>query len=232
VNSNMHDTFDLREGYLLLQHKQLQLFAGRQELKFGSERLVGVSDFTNNSRTFDGFDMRVGDKNRIDFFSSSVVTTPPASLDKHGAGLTFHGAYGQISTWIPNTNLQPFILIKALPSVKGSQNTSGPELETTFGTEVEGTLPAGFDYDALGAIQRGSRGNNSIQASAGLSNSHISPNDCRGPPESAANTIKRAASPQNRTSIAPLISSIRATTTHSASAIFSAFRTSARLGST
>lgn len=33
---------------------------------------------------------------------------------------------------------------------------------------MEGTLPAGFDYDALGAIQRGSRANNSIQASAGF----------------------------------------------------------------
>jgi hypothetical protein len=164
----MHDTFDLREGYLLLQHGPVKAFAGRQELKFGNERLIGVSDFTNNSRTFDGFDLRLGDKNRLDLFSTSVVTTHPSSLDTHGAGLTFHGAYGQVTTWIPKTSLQPFVIMKAMPNLKSRTGVSGPGLEVTVGAEVEGSLPAGFDYEALGAIQRGSFSSDSVHASAGI----------------------------------------------------------------
>jgi len=75
VASNMRDVFDARQGYLELHGKAaiipLDFFAGRQELKFGSERVVGISDWTNNSRSWDGFDLRVGGKNRVDLFSTS-----------------------------------------------------------------------------------------------------------------------------------------------------------------
>ena len=69
VAANMRDVFDARQGYVELHGKAkampLDFFAGRQELKFGSERIIGISDWTNNSRTWDGFDLRVGDKNRV-----------------------------------------------------------------------------------------------------------------------------------------------------------------------
>jgi hypothetical protein len=54
VASNMRDAFDLRQGYVEFHYKPADLYIGRQELKFGSERLIGISDWTNNSRTFDG----------------------------------------------------------------------------------------------------------------------------------------------------------------------------------
>jgi Alginate export len=165
------DVFDLRQGYLELHHNNIQLYAGRRELKYGDERVVGISDFTNNSRTWDGFFGHFGDgtdKNNVDVFSTSVVTVHPTSLDTHGAGLTFHGAYGTIGSWIPNTVLQPFVLVRALPRVKSQQGIYGSEVETTFGAETEGRLPAGFDYDILGDLQRGSYSNDSIHAGAGI----------------------------------------------------------------
>ena len=173
VASSMRDTFDLRQGFLEYHNEDdnIRVYAGRKELKFGNERVIGISDWTNVSRTFDGFFGHYGDasdKNSVDVFSTSVVKINPTSLDTHGAGLTFHGVYGTIGSWIPHTELQPFVLVKAFPRVKSQQGTYGSEVETTFGAEAEGDLPKGFDYDVLGDLQRGSYSNDSIHSGAGI----------------------------------------------------------------
>ena len=173
VASNMRDTFDLRQGYLEYHNTDdnIRIYAGRKELLFGNERVIGISDWTNVSRTFDGFFGHYGDasdRNSVDVFSASVVKISPTSLDKHGAGLTLSGAYGTITSWIPHTTLQPFVLVKALPRVESQQGTYGSEVETTFGAEAKGGLPKGFDYDLLGDLQRGSYSNDSIHSGAGM----------------------------------------------------------------
>ncbi len=161
------DVFDDRQAYLEFHDKGVQLYAGRFELKYGGERLVGISDFTNNSRTWDGFLGRVGDKNRLDVFSTSVVAVHPSSLDKHGAGLTFHGAVGTIGTWVPHVAIQPFVYLKALPRVKSPEGSFGSQTTVTPGAEITGDLPGGLYLDALGALQRGSYAKDSIHAGAG-----------------------------------------------------------------
>jgi Alginate export len=165
--ANMRDTFDDRQAYLNFHVKQYSIIAGRQELKYGDERLVGISDWTNNSRTWDGFLGRVGDKNRLDLFATSVVVVHPTSLDTHGAGLTFFGAVGTARGWVRHSMIQPFVYVKALPRVESRQGTFGTETEVTSGAEAAGQYPRGFDFDGLIAIQRGSYSNNSIDSSAG-----------------------------------------------------------------
>jgi hypothetical protein len=167
VASNMRDVFDDRQAFLEFHTKQVKVFAGRQELRYGSERLVGISDWTNNSRTWDGFLGRVGDKNRIDVFGTSVVAVHPTSLDKHGAGLTFFGAVGTIGTWVPHVAIQPFVFVKAFPRVQGANNVFGTQTTVTPGFEVASDYHGGLNFDALWAIQRGSYSNESIKASAG-----------------------------------------------------------------
>ena len=172
IGTNMRDAFDLRQGYLNLHVRPggvpVRFVAGRQELKFGSERVIGISDWTNNSRTWDGFSARIGDKNRVDLFSTSVVQTHPTSLDKHGDGLQFHGAYGSIATWVPHVRVSPYVLVHTARGVTSQQGRKGDQVETTFGTEVEGVLPANFDYEANGSLQRGSYSNDSIHAGQGF----------------------------------------------------------------
>jgi Alginate export len=167
VAANQRDVFDDRQAYLDFHVKQFKVIAGRQELKYGGERLVGISDWTNTSRTFDGFLGRWGDKNRIDVFSTSVVAVHATSLDKHGAGLNYHGAVGTIGTWVPHMVIQPFVFVKALPRVQGANGVFGTETEVTPGAEAAGNMPGGFDFDVLGALQRGSYANESIDAAAG-----------------------------------------------------------------
>ena len=169
VASNMRDTFDLRQGYLNFHYEsKIQFFAGRQELKFGDERVVGISDWTNNSRTWDGFDLRLGGRNRVDIFSTSVVKVNPTSLDKHGAGLTFHGVEGNVATLLPNTILQPFVLVRTSPNALSQQGVSGHETEVTFGSYWTGKLPYGFDTSGTGDLQRGSYSNDSIHSGAAI----------------------------------------------------------------
>jgi hypothetical protein len=165
--ANMRDTFDDRQAYLNFHVKQYSIIAGRQELKYGGERLVGISDWTNNSRTWDGFLGRVGDKNRLDLFATSVVLVHPTSLDTHGGGLTFFGAVGTTRGWVRHSMIQPFVYVKTSPRVESRQGTFGTETEVTSGAEAAGQYRKGFDFDGLIAIQRGSYSNDSINSSAG-----------------------------------------------------------------
>ena len=168
IASNQRDQFDLFQGYLDIHPiPKLDLVTGRQMLRFGSERFVGISDWTNNSRSWDGFDGHYGNKNWIEAFATSVVTTTPTSLDKHGAGLTFYGVVGLLATAIPLTQIQPFVYIHRVADVTSQQGIHGGELETTSGAEINGHIHRDFEYDVLGGLQRGSYSNDSIHSGAG-----------------------------------------------------------------
>jgi Alginate export len=166
--ANMRDTFDLRQGYLDFHYKPVQFIVGRQELRIGDERVVGISDWTNTSRTWDGFYMRIGNVNQLNLFSTSVVTIHPSSLDTHGAGLTFHGVQGELATYVPHTTIDPFVLIHALPRVTSQQGTVGAQTEVTVGSYYQTKLPWGFDSSGTGDLQRGSYSNDSIHAGAAI----------------------------------------------------------------
>jgi len=167
VSSNMRDDFDDHQAFLEFHARHVRIIAGRQELRYGEERLVGISNWSNTSRTWDGFLGRVGDKNRLDLFSTSVVAIHPESLDKHGAGLNFHGAVGTVTTWIPHLVVMPFVFVKAFPLVKSQQGIFGAETEATPGAEISGKYRNGFYFETLGALQRGSYSNDSIHSAAG-----------------------------------------------------------------
>lgn len=168
VASNMRDTFDFRQGYADFHYKAAQLIVGRQLLIFGDQRVVGISNWTNNSRSWDGADLRIGAKNRVDLFTTSVVTIHPTSLDTHGAGLTFHGVEGNINSLIQGTSLQPFLLVRRLPLVTSQQKIKGPETEVTPGIYFNSKLPDHFDASGTGDFQRGSYSNDSIHAGAAI----------------------------------------------------------------
>lgn len=168
TSSNMHDNFDLYQGYMQLRGGPATLIAGRQELRFGSERVIGVSDFTNNARSFDGFDLRLGQHRRVDIFTASVVVVHPTSLDTHGAGLTFHGIYGQFDTLVPGANIQPFLLFSEKPGIVDGRGSRGAESQATVGAEVSGSAwSKRINYDGLLDFQRGSYASQSIHAGAG-----------------------------------------------------------------
>lgn len=168
VAPNMRNTFDLRQGYFELGYKGVHLRTGRQELRFGDERVIGISDWANTSRTWDGFNLWLGDRNRLDIFSTSVVAIHPSSLDTHGRGLTFHGVEATLTTVIPKTSIQPFVLVHSVPHIISQQGIPGTEIRVSFGSYYETKLPFGFDFSGTGILQRGSYSNNSIHAGSAI----------------------------------------------------------------
>jgi hypothetical protein len=164
--TNMRDSFDLRQAYLKYTGGRLAFFAGRQELRLGEERLIGISNWTNVSRTYDVIDARLGsEKNRLDLFSGSVVRVHPTAFDRPGGGFSLHGAYATLASWVPNVRLEPFVLFKT-SQIRSQQGLRGKEVLVAPGIRAEGHLPAGFDYDLQGTLERGSYGHDSIHAGA------------------------------------------------------------------
>ncbi len=93
-----------------------------------------------------------------------MVNIYPTSLDMHSGGLSYHGAYASINSWIPRTTVEPFVLIKAIPRVVSQQNICGTETEVTSGLRAQGFPGRNIDYDITGTLQRGSYSNDSIDA--------------------------------------------------------------------
>jgi Alginate export len=167
TTSSWKDNFDLHQAFLEFHMRGVAVFAGRQELKFGGERLVVLSDWANVGRSFDGFAAKFGDRNRITLFTASVVKNHPTSFDNHVGGLNFHGLFASFNTWLPHTSIEPYVYVRALPSVLSQQGIYGTETETTPGLRFLANAPLGFDVIAEAALQRGSYSNDSIHAGAG-----------------------------------------------------------------
>jgi hypothetical protein len=167
VASNMRDFFDVRQAYLRLDIAKTTTFVGRQEMRFGDERLIGISNWTNNSRTFDVIRTVIGNpENHIDLFSGSVVQVRPTQLDTARGGFDLHGAYATLTTLVPQVRLEPYVLMKT-PKVTSRQGIVGRETLVAPGIRMTGKLPAHFDYSLEGVLERGAFANDSIRASGG-----------------------------------------------------------------
>lgn len=159
VNSSLKDIFDLRQAFVEFESRSKGWFSlrvGRQEMRYGAERLIGASDWTNSARTFDAVKLVLkADGARFDIFASSVVVNYPTSFDEHLPGQNFYGIYGSLTKLVPGATLEPYALSKTLPKVKSERGQFGDADILTFGLRWAGKLPAGFDYAAETARQGG-----------------------------------------------------------------------------
>jgi len=178
ITTSIKDIFDLHQAYIQFQNGEngwFRLRVGRQEIRYGQERLIGVSDWVNAPRAFDGFRLVLGTaKDHFDIFSTSVVVNNPLAFDRHAGGMDFHGIYGSLTTIVPKASLEPYIFWKALPLVKSETGASGNENLWTYGFRIAGKLPRNFDYTIETAKQTGNYSTDSIQAWAGYTNAGYS----------------------------------------------------------
>ena len=82
--------------------------AGRQELVYGEQRLVGHVSWLNAARTFDGVKATFRTKAfAADVFATSVVRILDGEFDKSGNGNRFAGVYGTTAKLIPLATVEP-----------------------------------------------------------------------------------------------------------------------------
>ena len=165
------DTFDLRQAYAEIGNTQkgpITLRAGRQEMFFGEQRLIGHLTWVNGARSFDGVRATFRAKGlKLDAFATSVVRIQDGEFDKSGNGNRFVGAYGSATSWIPKATVEPYVFWKRDQSLRAERGDIGDLSLLTIGERWVGKLPASFDYGAEMAYQTGSLGSDEVSAWAG-----------------------------------------------------------------
>lgn len=160
---------DLYEGYLELfdlpGHMTVRI--GRQELKYGNERLVGAFNWSNGGRTFDALLVRFApEKVKLDLFAAQYGRRKNvAFLDASGNPVTddqgnprsdpltydaLLGAYATLG-FLPHTDLELYFFHRA----DGTNETTDQTRQISSpGLRVNGKIK-GFSYTLEGATQFG-----------------------------------------------------------------------------
>lgn len=164
------DELDLLQGFgelrLPLAGGEFMLRAGRQEMSFGSSRLVSVRESPNLRRAFDGVRTAWirGGETRIDAFLVRPVAPRTGIFnDANDHAQLFWGAYGTaVIPAVPGLKADLYYLGLEREGARFAQGT-GAEHRHTLGTRLFGKR-LGFDWNVEAAVQFGSFGSAEIRA--------------------------------------------------------------------
>jgi alginate export protein len=162
--------FDLRMGFADIgsSTSRVAVRAGRQELVYGDQRLVGHLGWTNAARSFDAVKVTMrGKAASLDVFGASVVRTIEDGFDKSGAGNRFAGSYLTMPKLVKGGSLEPYFFWRRDTNLPGETGVVGDLESSTTGVRFAGKLPLALDYNIEMAFQRGSLGSDDIEAWAG-----------------------------------------------------------------
>ena len=113
----LRNTLDLHQGYAQFGSPSM-VRAGRQEVTFGEQRLIGSSTWLNAPRAFDG--VRVSHKTSIGQFDAvalSVVVNDPEEFDKSGHGNALYGTYESLTGVVPRQAIEPYFFWRSSTNV-------------------------------------------------------------------------------------------------------------------
>jgi hypothetical protein len=157
------DVFDLHQGFIELHRDASNLRLGRQELQFGSSRLVSVRDL-NVRQSFDAVrGAVVSEAWRVDAFASWPVTTRPDALDD--ATDRTRRLWGVYTVRHPRGS-QHTVDVYYLGYGRDSAHFDGGrgrELRHSIGTRLSGT-PGSVDHNVEAVGQWGSLEERRIRA--------------------------------------------------------------------
>jgi hypothetical protein len=168
------DTFDLRQAFLELGNLEKDHFAvraGRQELFFGDQRILGTANWLNTPRSFDAVRAAVHFSNvRVDAFSASVVNPVNGTFDHSKAGNNLHGLYGTITNILPGATIEPYFLWHLGPGFRTENGLPARRSTKTLAVRIARKPQDNLDYEAHLLRQFGlyhsASGSNSVGAYA------------------------------------------------------------------
>lgn len=162
------DQFDLRLAHLdvgNVERSRVAIRAGRQELAFGDQRLVGHVSWLNTARSFDAVRGVVRHKKlRVDAFAASVVTLAVDKFNWSGGGNYFYGADAPMTVLPMGGVLEPYEFVRNARNQRTEAGAIGTLSSSTSGVRLAGKMSARTDYNIEAAIQRGSLGSDDIAA--------------------------------------------------------------------
>jgi len=169
-----NDDLDLHQAYVQLDLKKrlgqpLMVRLGRQELDFGSRKLVAAPTWNNLLRSFDaGRVSYTSDLVDLHAFCGSVVTPVDDQFNDHRHDESLSGLFATLKP-VKNQKLDLYALRLHTWNdeffVTGEDKVKGEHKLYTFGARVYGDLiPKRWTYDVEAALQRGHYANDDIRA--------------------------------------------------------------------
>ncbi len=166
------DAIDLRQAYIKLGGKDLNVTIGRQILSYGDERLVGGFDWNNIGRTFDAVKLHYGNADwSLEAFAASVVIPDAEEFNQSdlfdgnetGRNQIFSGVYFSNKSWLPFQTTDAYVFHLHEEYAVGDTNFF------TLGSRVKADPKKlnGFDYEAEMAVQFGEVKGGDLTAFAG-----------------------------------------------------------------
>jgi hypothetical protein len=124
--SKLTDRVDFRQVYAYLGTNRIGLRAGRMEMGYGDERLIGASNWSNTSRSFDAVGLEVeAAGGRTEIFASSVVQIDPGHLNERKKGESLFGIYSAFDGFARDGNLDAYFLAKKVDQAEGDDGVVG-----------------------------------------------------------------------------------------------------------
>jgi Alginate export len=166
------DEFDLFNGFADVvipfgEQASVTLRGGRQELLFGSQRLVGPGDFSQVPKTFDGAAayLHAADWTVVPFWAMFVPIVHKYRFNESTTDAQLFGVFGSGPLHILPVNLDLYWL-DANNTTASFNGTVGREHRHTLGGRVWAKVGAtGLDFEVEGAAQLGTLGRGDIAAS-------------------------------------------------------------------
>ena len=147
------------------EQANVTLRGGRQELLFGSQRLVGPGDFTQVPHTFDGVQtiVRIGGWTVTPFWTQAVIVNK-YNINTSTSARQLFGIYSSAPAHLLPMNLDLYYL--GVDNATAAFNdTFGREKRHTLGLRTRGKLgQTNWDFELEGAGQFGTVGSGSIGA--------------------------------------------------------------------
>jgi hypothetical protein len=164
------DDLDLNQGFFdlavpLADTNSVTLRVGRQELAYGSSRLVSFREGPNVRLSFDGIKtIAKFDRWQVDAFAVKPVRTKTGLFDDDpDPNQKFWGAYAVTPlSWLPGGNADLYYLGLDKKTARFDQGIAH-EQRHSFGSRIWGKN-AGWDYNLEFVYQSGRFGNGEIQA--------------------------------------------------------------------